>query len=381
MRSPRTRIFTLSSSRPVLHLATVCIAVTARIMARSEEVIGWRFECSQGRPEKLVLETRYDRNYNLWFAESLPGWQHVDGFPKAGTGAEIEHSFEPGPCGFFKILAGDGFVRIPAGSYVMGDPVDGLLNAPTHSVQVAAFEIGCFEVTKALWDSVRAWAETNSYAGIPEGWGKSADHPVQHVLWYGVVKWCNARSELEGRTPCYYTVGGNVYRSGTYNTITCNWTATGYRLPTEAEWEKAARGGAVGSRFSWGANISHDLANYYADNVYLWDISATYGYHPDYLSESAPHTAPVGRFAPNGFGLYDMAGNVFEWCWDWWNSDYYSSSPTTDPRGPATGSARVLRGGAWSNNGSYCRPAYRFWEEPGELRSDIGFRLTRSILP
>ncbi len=370
-----------SSRRPLLLLAAACAALTARLAAGSDELIGSRFENSEGHPVKLVVEARSDRNYDLWRSDNLLGWQHVDGFPKAGTGSEIEHGFEAQPRGFFKISAEDGFVRIPAGSFVMGDPVDGLHNAPPHTVQVSAFDIGRFEVTKALWDSVRAWALTNSYVGVTEGWGKAADHPVQHVLWYGVVKWCNARSEMEGRTPCYYTVAGSVYRSGALNSITCNWTATGYRLPTEAEWEKAARGGAVVSRFSWGSDISHNFANYYADNVYLWDVSATYGYHPDYLSEAAPHTAPAGRFAPNGFGLHDMAGNVFEWCWDWWNSDYYGTSPGTDPRGPASGSPRVLRGGAWSNNGSYCRPAYRFSEEPGALRSDIGFRLVRGVSP
>jgi len=362
---------------PFSLLATALVFTAGSLAAQSGDAVRWRFQLNQGIPAKLVWETRVEANYDLWASSNLLHWRHVEGFPKAGTGLELEYTIETGPHGFFRILAEDGFVPIPAGAYAMGDSIDGLINAPPHNVQISAFEIGRFEVTKALWDTVRAWGETNGYVGITAAWGKAPDHPAQHVLWYAVVKWCNARSEMEGRTPCYYTSSGVVYRSGSINAVTCNWAADGYRLPTEAEWEKAARGGTNGRRFYWGPDISHSHANYNSAGIYLFDISTTSGYHPAFQDAAAPFTAPVGRFAPNAFGLYDMAGNVFEWCWDWWDSDYYASSPGTDPSGPESGSSRILRGGAWSENAGYCRLAYRFWETPGALRSDIGFRLVR----
>ena len=131
-----------------------------------------------------------------------------------------------------------------------------------------------------------------------------------------MVKWCNARSEKEGLAPCYHTDVARtaVYRTGRVDVTNdmVNWSANGYRLPTEAEWEKAARGGLVGRRFPWGDQITHSLANYSSDSIYPYDTSPTRGYHPDYQAGGAPYTSPVGNFAANGYGLYDMAGNVYE---------------------------------------------------------------------
>ncbi len=271
-----------------------------------------------------------------------------------------------------------GMALIPAGSFSMGDAHDGLSSAlPVHSVFVSAFYMDRYEVTKAKWDEVANWAAANGYDITAAGAsGKAVNHPAHYVTWYECVKWCNARSQKEGLTPCY-TVGGATYKTGS-SAPDCNWSASGYRLPTEAEWEKAARGGASGRRFPWSDSdfISHSRANYYAGAGYSYDQSSG-GYHPTYNDGTTPYTSPAGAFAANGYGLYDMAGNVWEWCWDWYGSAYYSSSPSSNPRGPSSGSYRVLRGGSWRNYAYYCRVAYRYIDPPGSS-SSIGFRLVRT---
>jgi formylglycine-generating enzyme required for sulfatase activity len=159
------------------------------------------------------------------------------------------------------------------------------------------------------------------------------------------------------------------------------WTANGYRLPTEAEWEKAARGGASGHRFPWSDvdTITWSRANYDAwPSEYSYDVNPTGGRHPSFDTGGYPFTSPVGYFAANGYGLYDMAGNVWEWCWDWY--DAYSSGLQSDPRGPVSGSSRVARGGSWYNYANGCRAAARDSHDPSFRNSStsIGFR---SVLP
>ena len=225
---------------------------------------------------------------------------------------------------------------------------------PVYSIYVSAFYMDKHEVTKALWDEVRAWGLTNSYPdlwgdGYPyagAGGGKGPDHPVQMITWYEMVKWCNARSEKEGLPPCY-RVSGAVYRTGDIDEVSCDWNANGYRLPTEAEWEKAARGWEDGARYPWGTDtISHAEANYHASGTAFGNLSGDAGFHPTCDDGMTPYTAPVGSFAPTGRGLYDMAGNVWEWCHDWYQSSL-GSSATTDPWGSASGADRVVRGGSW----------------------------------
>ena len=272
----------------------------------------------------------------------------------------------------------DSFALIPAGSFTMGDALDGQSDAPTHQVQVSGFYMGKHEVSWSLWQEVRSWAVDNGYDDLEGvGAGKGDEHPVHSVNWYHVVKWCNAASERAGLDPVYY-LSGAVYRSGESTSVTIDYSKQGYRLPTEAEWEKAARGGESGKRFPWGDTIDHSHANYWESTFYSYDSGDGTGAHPSYDDGGTPYTAPVGSFAANGYGLYDMGGNLWEWCNDWYDSSYYSSSPDTDPQGPSTSSYRVLRGGCWSYDASVCRVAYRDGSYPDYRFSDFGFRLALS---
>ena len=277
-------------------------------------------------------------------------------------------------------LSPEGMALIPAGSFAMGDASDGWTFAlPTHTVYVSAFFMDQLEVTKTLWDEVKAWNGGNGYSYENAGSGKAATHPVQSVNWRDCVKWCNARSQMEGRTPCYYNEAGltTVYKTGT-GTPCAKWDANGYRLPTEAEREKAARGGVSGQRFPWGNTISWSQANYYAfpGTAYPYDVNLTTGYDSAFNDGVTPYTSPAGYFAANGYGLYDMGGNVWEWCWDWYGS--YSSDSQTDPRGPASGSDRVFRGGSWGSGASPCRLAARCPGTPDAWYNTLGFR---TVLP
>jgi len=265
---------------------------------------------------------------------------------------------------------------IAAGSFQMGNSFgDGEPDElPVHTVYVSAFYMEKYEVTKALWDEVAIWAEARGYDIEPLYAIGEADHPVDNVTWYEAVRWANARSEKEGFEPCY-TAGGVVYRAGE-DSPDCNWSASGYRLPTEAEWEKAARGGAEGHRFPWSDTdtIQHSRATYYSSSFFSYDTSPTQG-----AAHVAGGTNHVGSFAPNGYGLYDMAGNVWELCWDWYAETTYASSPESDPRGPASGWARVQRGGGWGYLAYACRVAYRGTSFPVYVGYDLGFRLVRKV--
>jgi formylglycine-generating enzyme required for sulfatase activity len=251
-------------------------------------------------------------------------------------------------------LAPAGMALIPAGPFQTGDArVDRA--TPIHTVTVSAFAMDKWEVSIELWESVRAWGNAHGY-DLVAGGSYGDKHPVHSVSWFDVVKWCNARSEKEGKVPAYYedTAMIQVYRSGEKVPAGVKWDA-GYRLPTESEWEKAARGGVAGKLYPWGTDeISPGLANY-------WDSN---------------ETKPVGSYGVNGYGLYDMAGNVFEWTWDWIGN--YAQSVQTDPRGPSSGSERVLRGGSWRNSANYSRLAYRDGNSPGLRWIGYGFR---SVLP
>ena len=254
-------------------------------------------------------------------------------------------------------LVPEGMALIPAGPFKMGDArVAGA--TPVHTVTLSAFAMDKWEVSIELWKSVRAWGNAHGY-DLVAGGSYGAKHPVHSVNWWEVVKWCNARSEKEGKVPAYYVDAAmtQVYRRGNKEPSGVKWDA-GYRLPTEAEWEKAARGGVAGKLYPWGTDvISPALAN---------------------CGESQKgRTMPVGSFGANGYGLYDMAGNMWEWCWDWYGD--YAQTAQNDPRGPSSGSNRVVRGGCWGGSTEFCRVANRGeYACPGCRLSWDGFR---SVLP
>jgi len=251
------------------------------------------------------------------------------------------------------------FKRIPAGSFEMGAAEES--DAPVHTVKLKAFSIAETELTYGEWSKVRSWAEPFSYEFDQVGEGRGEEHPVTNVSWYDAVKYCNAKSERAGLKPCYYTGKGrafaDVYRAGRKNLteLMVDWGADGYRLPTEAEWEKAARGGVNGQRYPSGVNLSKDEANY---------------------DDAKGGTKKVKSYPPNNFGLYDMAGNVWEWCWDWYESGYAGSNVT--PHGPENGDFRVVRGGGWSNHIEFCRVAYRDNYGPRGANGLNGIRLVRN---
>jgi len=232
-------------------------------------------------------------------------------------------------------------VRIKGGTFNMGSPTNELGRysdeGPQHKVTVSSFYIGKYEVTQEEYQEIMGTNPSNS---------KGDNLPVEQVSWYDAIEYCNKRSQKEGLTPAYTRNGDNVI---------WNRNSNGYRLPTEAEWEYACRAGTTKAY-----NIEGDYSNGWYGEIGGWK------------------THPVGQKIANAWGLYDMHGNVLEWCWDWYGN--YSSGSQTDPMGTSSGSYRVGRGGSCDSNSPFLvRSAKRNSEAPSYRRFDIGFRLARNI--
>jgi formylglycine-generating enzyme required for sulfatase activity len=274
-----------------------------------------------------------------------------------------------------------GMVYVPSGLFQMGDNLgDGASDErPVRNVYVNGVFADRFEVSIEVWTSVKNWATNHGYSlGSPNA--DAPGHPVYFLSWYDAVKWCNARTEMAGLNPVYFTDDAHtiVYRTGSVNIThtNVNWAANGYRLPTEAEWEKAARGALMGKRYPWGDAINGSMANFEASGD-PWDWDSTVdtsrvGYYNG-------NQVPAGVDMANGFGMYDVAGNISEWCWDWYGNTYYGASGAdNDPRGPLTGSKRIKRGGGDNDVATGLRVARRQSDTPAPSSTAVGFRCFRN---
>jgi formylglycine-generating enzyme required for sulfatase activity len=276
--------------------------------------------------------------------------------------------------GFSPVTSGTPVVpSVPEGFvYIFGATVTGSgsgVFVSGRTVTVASFAMAKYETTYELWYEVRVWAEANGYTFANQGREgndgtiavptTAKNEPVTYVSWRDVMVWCNAYSEKSGKVPVY-TYGGAVIRSSSDTTACDNAvmdkTQSGFRLPTDVEWEFAARGGNPSNTTNWN---------------YTYAGSNTVGNVAWYSDNSGNATHPVGEKAANSLGLYDMSGTVYELCWDWYGS--VSSSTPTD--GTTSGSDRLLRGGSWFASAGSVEVSYRNYYAPSSMHSSVGFRV------
>ncbi|MDR1277489.1 MAG: formylglycine-generating enzyme family protein [Treponema sp.] len=241
-------------------------------------------------------------------------------------------------------------VLVEGGTFQMGSAKGRNDERPVHTVTVKSFYMGKYEVTQKEWQEIMETtaARQRDMADKSRPLKGEGNCPIYYVNWYEAVEYCNRLSLKEGLTPAY---------QGSGDTVICDFDASGYRLPTEAEWEYAARGGNNSVSYEYSGGNSADSVAWYSGN-------------------SGSSTHPAGTKEPNSLGLYDMSGNVWEWCWDWYGN--YTGEAQTNPAGTSPGTTRVLRGGSWSNDAVYVRSAFRFSYTPSSRGSGIGFRLARS---
>lgn len=262
---------------------------------------------------------------------------------------------------------------IKGGTFVMGEGSSG---ETALKITVSDFYMSKYEVSFDDFDAF--CAATRREKPADSGWGRGK-RPVIHVDWYDAVEYCNWRSQQDGLTPCYSidktNKDPNNSNSGDTKkwTVTVNWNAKGYRLPTEAEWEYAAREGGKKVRFGNGRDvIDPSEVNFDARSDYKKSYSI--------VGEYRGKTVPVDELSANAIGLKNMSGNVWEWCWDWYGEKYYTESEgARNPRGSSSGQYRCLRGGSWIVGPEDCRSAYRSLWNPGYVKYYVGFRVVRPL--
>jgi len=246
-------------------------------------------------------------------------------------------------------------VQIPAGTYTMGPDIWN--NNATVEMTLSAFKMSKYLVTQELYQAVTG-NNPSSFSSSPDGTEVQGKRPVETITWFDAVEFCNKLSEREGLTPVY-TITGRTPETGypiTAATVIPNWSNNGYRLPTDTQWEYACR---AGTNTDWYfGNDVNELKNY------AW-----------YSANSNNKTHEVGLKTKNAFGLYDMHGNVWEWCWDWFAD--YPVEPKTDYFGPSAGTDRVERGGSWYSSAEITRSARRGYGYPYYGYFNLGFRLVR----
>jgi len=360
----------------------VCLASTLSAMAQSPVIsayangeITWTNTVNTNSRYRVEWASSLDGN---WIPLPGNGGVQFRGI-EAGTGTVFSAKVPM----FFRVmeyveLPYDDMVLIPGGTFMMGDSFnEGAANElPVHEVSLDAYWLGQTQVTAAMWTNVYQWATNNGYDFTFGGHYYNRDDPVALITWYDAVKWCNAKSEKEGRTPVYYIdIFGDIYRTNNVDLLDdwVFWNTDGYRLPTEAEWEFACRGGIAGRRFPWGNTISHQQASYISSVSFAYDISRTRGTHPLYGDKAAPaHAFPV-----NAFGLKQMCGNVSDWCWDYYGT--YPSGSVTNPHGPANGTYRLYRGGNFDTNAPAARNSVRNAYYQPNAGTYLGFRLAVTV--
>jgi len=250
------------------------------------------------------------------------------------------------------------FVRVEGGSFERGNPL--------HRVTVSGFYMSRFQVTQGEWYDVMGTRPSffDGTNAMGANWGSSTSAsptlnwrnlPVERVSWFDAVEFANRKSQRAGLTPAY-TIAG----TGKNRVVSWNRTANGYRLPTEAEWEFAARGGIV-CRENFSLSGSNNA----------WEVAW-------YSGNSGRRTQPVGTLRPNVLGIHDMSGNVWEWVWDWWGN--YTDADKTDPTGASSGFARVIRGGCWADSAEDVRSVHRINSTPSSGSDLGGFRLARPLV-
>ncbi|WP_020536296.1 formylglycine-generating enzyme family protein [Lewinella cohaerens] len=275
-------------------------------------------------------------------------------------------------------------ISVPGGTFRMGDNFgDGSLDEkPAHMVTISAFEIGEYELTFAEYDHF--CSATGRQLPRDERWGRD-QMPVINVSWYDAVAYCNWLSEQQGYSKVYRVEIEEAFDGSDMKVFYSDWEANGYRLPSEAEWEYAASWSNASEKTTrrtiraserYAGTSSEHLLDEFAN---FCDAKCGFRWKTTPRNDGYAHTAPIGQFSPNELGVYDMSGNVWEWCWDFYDGEYYKDSPKEDPRGSDIGGYRIVRGGSWRNLQPEVRCASRQEKSPGKGNFTTGFRLARTV--